>query len=134
MEIYLKLLSNLVICTQKLFENMNKICADADIHEINAHQIFILCHMKPERKYSVAELAKIYPFSNISYNLNNLCKCGYIIKEPSTTDLRLTVTDLTEKGEKLLNLIKDKLKEHRFNSKQNFIKEINTLTKEMNSL
>lgn len=134
MEIYLKLINDLITITRKMFEKMSAICAEEDIHHLNPHQIYIICHIKPNRQYTVGELANIYPLSNISYNLICLENQDYLKKEQNLTDLRHTMITLTPKGEKLYELIKAKLKDNKMNTKQNFIKEINTLTMEIKTL
>lgn len=134
MEIYLRLINDLIVCTKNLFEGMLRICGDEDIYDINAHQIFIICQMKPIRIYTVGDLSKIYPLTNISYNLKSLCKAGYLQQIPGSLDKRQTMMNLTEKGEKLYTLMKDKLGIKSMTYPNSLIKEMNNLTLNIRSM
>lgn len=109
MEEYFNTINRLIHSTRKMFDQLNAICMEENINDLNMNQVCIVCHMQPNKEYRVKDLGDLYPLTNISYNLNGLCKGQYLQKKQSKSDLRETSVVLIKKGEKLYNLMKNKL-------------------------
>lgn len=78
-----------------------------NINDISTIQALILKNINSETTTISMLYSYEYLGKNLTYNINDLCKSGYVDKKPNDHDKRTIYVILTKKGENISNLLKD---------------------------
>lgn len=83
------------------------------IYDVSAWQALVIMNIG-DRKHIISRLKEdgYYTGLNLTYNLKELQKAGYIIKEKSIQDERATYVSLTDQGMKILGITECVLLSH----------------------